>query len=63
MAKKAPTPEQVVKELGGTRRSAARELGLTTQAIGYWFKVGEVPSRAWRGLALVRPQKWGYLAS
>jgi hypothetical protein len=62
MSKKAPTPHQVVKEFG-SRRQAAKALDLTTQAIGYWFKVDRVPDNAFPRLALARPQKWGYLAS
>lgn len=60
-SKRIPTPDDVVAELGGTRRKAAKELELTTQAIGYWYKIGKVPERAFRGLALCRPQKWGHL--
>lgn len=58
--KQIPTPEQVEQEYGG-RRAAATELDVSTQAIGYWFKIGKVPPRSYRRLARSRPQKWGHL--
>ena len=62
MTKKGvPTPEQVKKEFGNSRRKAAAALGVTTQAIGYWFKIGRVPDASHYRLAAVRPAKWGHL--
>lgn len=61
MTKKAPTPRQVVKEFDNSRRATAAALGLTTQAIGYWFKIDRVPGNAFPRLAAVRPDKWGHL--
>lgn len=58
--KQIPTPEQIEQEYGG-RRAAALELGVTTQAIGLWFKNGRVPPTSYRRLARSRPRKWKHL--
>lgn len=55
-----PTPDDVEREYKG-RRAAAVALGVSTQAIGYWFKIGKVPATSYRKLAQSRPRKWGHL--
>ena len=64
---KVPTPDQVVRELGGQGRSArgkaAEALGMTRQNVGVWCRSGRIPPVAYFRLAAVRPAKWGHLVS